>query len=688
MATLYASGATWNTASNWGTTSGASDGTVPTLADDVIFDANSISMTIDVNADCKSLDSTGYTGTLTQGIYTIHYDSTVDWVAGTFAGGSAQITHDNDVTISGGTYTNTSDTMLFPNSNNVLLVNGGTYNHNNGTIKCNGNYFDLDMNGYEVYHCISNFSNPSTIWRFKSFTVINGDFIQTKGTFTSNDITIDLHGDFQMDDAQSNTGSIRFRLIGTGDQDIYFDKLGGNGKSGAGFIVDKPSGTATFYDNLKLIINNSSMLMQWVQGNVVFDSTSVIWDSGFNADVDWEGGERIRHYRILKSNTAVSTTLLSRLDVIDFTNDGSGNLNGASGSLNVTGNIVVSDPFGGTVPILLTGTNNQSLDCNGFACTTGTLSSTKTGGQITLLSDFISASLDFSVVTGVLCTNEFDFNVDNLTVSADAEFQKTPLSTITYNSLTGAIVNVTLCDLTKPNLFNPQECCISQTTAELDIKSAYLISSADRLYWYTSKSAVAPDEADLISGAGAERFGTRSVAPTIYQNGYLLNSLEPDTTYYTYYMQTSTGGNSVIVESGAWSTLTPSIADNPIYARAKATALRLIAKYGQDVVIYNIIDGDPSDSAQPWKPAEQTDSGKQLKMAFFNETRVDQFGKIREDDSLIGQGFEYALMGDNEFEPTLKSVIIKADGTKLKIRYINKVYPAGDVVLYKIGVKR
>lgn len=42
-ATLFSNGGAWNTASNWGTTSGASDGTVPGVGDSAILDNNTIS---------------------------------------------------------------------------------------------------------------------------------------------------------------------------------------------------------------------------------------------------------------------------------------------------------------------------------------------------------------------------------------------------------------------------------------------------------------------------------------------------------------------------------------------------------------------------------------------------------------------------------------------------------------------
>ena len=419
MATLYASGSTWNTASNWGTTSGASDGTVPTGSDDLIFDANSVSMTIDVNAVCNTIDTTGYTATLTQGTYTITTTDSVIWAAGTFAGGSGKITIGHDFTQTGGTFTNTSDTMDFTSgSSPEINVTAGTYNHNNGTIEGSGNHLIMDMNGAEVYSCRSNFGNASTTWRFYSGTVINGDFIQDKGTFADDNQTIDLHGDFKCGNTQTQTASILFKLVGTGDQDIYYDKIGGAGKSGAGVSVDKPSGTATFYDNIRFYMDNGTMLLEWTQGTVVWDSTSIIWDSGFASNVDWDGGERIRSYKVLKSNQGLGTTLLSNLEVIDFWNDGMGPLNGFT--LDITGDILQDNDMTGTTNIELTGTGDQDVDTGGVAFGGGTFTINKASGTVQLVGNFdnsISGS-DVIVDSGTFDFNGYDFSVDDkLTIS-------------------------------------------------------------------------------------------------------------------------------------------------------------------------------------------------------------------------------------------------------------------------------
>ncbi len=68
MANKFAitAGGNWNDDTTWSTTSGgANDTTKPTAADDVFLDANSGNVTIEAISVCRSLNCTGYTGTLT-----------------------------------------------------------------------------------------------------------------------------------------------------------------------------------------------------------------------------------------------------------------------------------------------------------------------------------------------------------------------------------------------------------------------------------------------------------------------------------------------------------------------------------------------------------------------------------------------------------------------------------------------
>jgi len=68
MATYYFrnSNGNWSAANSWSTSSGGpANGAVPTAGDDAIVDSNSGSCVVDIVAVCKSLNFTGYTGTLT-----------------------------------------------------------------------------------------------------------------------------------------------------------------------------------------------------------------------------------------------------------------------------------------------------------------------------------------------------------------------------------------------------------------------------------------------------------------------------------------------------------------------------------------------------------------------------------------------------------------------------------------------
>ena len=75
MATLYAkaAGGNWTAAGTWSNVSsaGGDSSGPPTAADDAVIDAGSGNVTIDAAAVCRSLDCTGYTGTLTHNAFTL-----------------------------------------------------------------------------------------------------------------------------------------------------------------------------------------------------------------------------------------------------------------------------------------------------------------------------------------------------------------------------------------------------------------------------------------------------------------------------------------------------------------------------------------------------------------------------------------------------------------------------------------
>ncbi|PCI28867.1 hypothetical protein COB55_03205 [Candidatus Wolfebacteria bacterium] len=239
----------------------------------------------------------------------------------------------------------------------------------------------------------------------------------------------------------------------------------------------------------------------------------------------------------------------------------------------------------------------------------------------------------------------------------------------------------------KPALTLPTQSNITQTTATIGITTDLVVNGA--LHWYISLSATAPDDDDLLDGSGSFLFGNTS-SPIVGINTFDIIGLIQGTTYYTYFLQTSDNGNSNKVSSIAWPTLsgTPAPSTNPIYASAIASAIRLIDIYGQTATLLTINDAAPIIPSQKWKPGGQTNIGEEVRMAFFNETRVDQYGETRQPGQMAGHGFEYGLLADNDIEPTLKHVIIKEDSSEWKIRYINRIHPSGEVIMYKIGISQ
>ena len=132
----------WSTAANWGTD------TVPTSADNVIFDATSTKSAIIDTAFTVSSASinSGYTGTITQNsVLTVTNSFTQS--AGTFQGTAANANFGTLILNAGGTFNAPSGTLSVTSQTayEVFNFNGGIFNANNGTFSVDArsdlNYF-------------------------------------------------------------------------------------------------------------------------------------------------------------------------------------------------------------------------------------------------------------------------------------------------------------------------------------------------------------------------------------------------------------------------------------------------------------------------------------------------------------------------------------------------------------------
>lgn len=200
MTTYYGrtGGGNWSSAATWSLTSGGgATGAVPTAADDVILDANTGNITIDGTGGspslCKSLDSTGYTGTLSAanatqinlgnaagGFLKLVPGMTATWNAGSNVrivntGGTFDITAAGK-TFGGVTINCTGATARFLDTFACV----GQLNLLTGTLNDNGQTVNLTRTGG------TNFSSSNTNART---LIMTGTWTLSAGNTTAWDIT-------------------------------------------------------------------------------------------------------------------------------------------------------------------------------------------------------------------------------------------------------------------------------------------------------------------------------------------------------------------------------------------------------------------------------------------------------------------------------------------------------------------
>lgn len=119
------------------------------------------------------------------------------------------------------------------------------------------------------------------------------------------------------------------------------------------------------------------------------------------------------------------------------------------------------------------------------------------------------------------------------------------------------------------------------------------------------------------------------------------------------------------------------------FDRQIATAVRLVAKYGQDIIWRTVVDGAPANPAQPWKPTEAADTDTTAKVCFV-AVRDNDWRKLLAylKGTEVPVGRQAGLMAGNvAFEPKLKDVVVR-DGVVLTVTNIDLVSPNGQKILY------
>lgn len=121
-----------------------------------------------------------------------------------------------------------------------------------------------------------------------------------------------------------------------------------------------------------------------------------------------------------------------------------------------------------------------------------------------------------------------------------------------------------------------------------------------------------------------------------------------------------------------------------VYAEQIAVAKELIAEFGQKVTWRNF-EVVQSSNDKPWEVTGETYTDHTVDTVFLPEKRDSFRGQQIQDGEQ--EGFEKVYLPAVAFTPTLQDVILCGDDT-YTIRYIDRINPNGEQILYNIGVRR
>lgn len=117
------------------------------------------------------------------------------------------------------------------------------------------------------------------------------------------------------------------------------------------------------------------------------------------------------------------------------------------------------------------------------------------------------------------------------------------------------------------------------------------------------------------------------------------------------------------------------------YARPKATADRLIARYGQAGFVRRT--GAPTGPAYDPTPGVDVDHAARFAMLDYEDTEVDGTRVLGTDKKAL------LAVGSLAITPALDDKLVEADGTVYKIiPPLKPLSPAGTVVMYEIQCRR
>jgi hypothetical protein len=273
----------WNNTSNWSATSGGSGGSsVPGTSDTAYFDGNGTGRCIfDIAVNVRRFEIlTGYnTDTIFQNKKGLSTLNGFRQQGGVFWGDSTNTNFTGVFVLDGGVYRATESEMTIFTG---LTKNGGTFLHNNGTIRCSNNpcTFTGSITFYN-WHISSVNNYAYTISTGTTVTVLNALTLSGTGFINQNGGTLLLEGDLYMNNSNGSLGgSTSLEFTGSKKQHLYGRTTTGGLLSGV-VKINKTGDTLFLHDRIPI-----HSKWTYVAGNIEpGNSTVQIWAAGPPAQI-------------------------------------------------------------------------------------------------------------------------------------------------------------------------------------------------------------------------------------------------------------------------------------------------------------------------------------------------------------------------------------------------------------------
>jgi hypothetical protein len=399
----------WNNTANWSNVSGGAGGfSVPGAADAVTFNnARNGDCTIDAPVNVLSITVNGYTGTISQGANTFSTVNNASFSTGTFTGGTSNITIGGNFTLAGTAFTSTSAVLEMDGN---AAFTSATFIHNNGTVRFNAtggattitgtspSFYILEFVGEGFNYVINSVGNMTVS---KSLNLTGALF------YNINNGTIDVSGDINVTNSAAGCGGTGLvEIVGAGVQNFNGAAVAGEGALPQ-LTINKVTGTLNLVN-----FPASSNAFIYTAGTINAGTSTYCFTDG-NANPYAITGtlslNNIEFLAITNQQFTISTTLTA---TGDFTIAGTARVSLNTGSINVNGNIFLTNTStigGGSGTINIIGAGNETMDATAVAISQDLLPFiiiNKPSGTLTL-KGIISESQDWTYTSGTVDASTF-----------------------------------------------------------------------------------------------------------------------------------------------------------------------------------------------------------------------------------------------------------------------------------------